>query len=156
MITSFFVRGLPIAKGSARAFVNKYTGRAIVVQTNKDKQRPWASAIGMAAIEAGLKPVKGPVFIAMTFYFPRPKSHYRTGKRSSEFRDDAPTLHDKKPDADKLKRCVYDALTTIAYEDDCQIAAWGGGNKFYTDAQAGCNITFDDLRPPFGRKDIPV
>jgi len=41
----FFVEGTPITKGSAKAFVNPRTGRAVVVQDNAERQRPWAMLI---------------------------------------------------------------------------------------------------------------
>jgi hypothetical protein len=49
---SVFVPGVPVAKGSARAFVVPGTGRAIVTQTNRDRQRPWSAAIHGAAVDA--------------------------------------------------------------------------------------------------------
>ena len=119
MIT-FFVPGIPVPKGSAKAFVVK--GRAVVTQTNRDKQRPWASTISYAAQEAGIVPAPGAVALAMVFTMPRPKSHYRTGKFAGELRLNQPIQHTAKPDLDKLIRCVLDALTGVAYIDDSQVA----------------------------------
>ena len=126
MSVVFFVPGIPVAKGSARAFVVK--GRAIVTQTNRDKQKPWASMIGLIASERGIKPVSGPVYINMEFVLPRPKSHYRS---NGELKADVPTFHCNKPDADKLARCVLDALTGIAWHDDSQVHI-GMAIKVYT------------------------
>jgi crossover junction endodeoxyribonuclease RusA len=117
MIT-FFVPGIPVAKGSARAFVVK--GRAIVSQTNAAKQKPWASLISTMAVDAGVRLIeRGPAFVDLAFVMPRPKSHYR-GKAMT-LRDDAPHYHASKPDADKLLRLVLDSLTGIAYIDDAQV-----------------------------------
>ena len=115
----FFVPGTPVPKGSAKAFVVK--GRAIVTQTNREKQRPWASLISYTAQEVGIEPAAGAVELAMVFTMPRPKSHYRTGKFSGELRLNQPIYHTAKPDLDKLIRCVLDALTGIAYWDDSQV-----------------------------------
>jgi len=115
------IPGIPVAKGSARAYIIK--GRARVTQTNNAEQRPWASAITLAARDAmqGEPPSRGPVAVRIHFWMPRPKSHYRTGKYAAELRGDAPYLHTGKPDLDKLIRCVLDALTGVCYQDDGQV-----------------------------------
>jgi crossover junction endodeoxyribonuclease RusA len=112
---SFFVPGLPISKGSAKAFVNKHTGRAIVTQDNRELQKPWAYKISLAAKQElkGSKPAEGPVMIELSFYFDRPKSH----------RNIVNSWHVFKPDADKLLRCVLDALTGVCWKDDSQVCA---------------------------------
>lgn len=145
MNTSFFVPGIPVAKGSAKAFYVKSLGRAVVTQTNAAKQKPWASLISVMAQNAGVRPVQGPVKLSMSFYFPRPKSHYRTGKNASILKDDAPAFHTTKPDADKLCRCVYDALTGVAYTDDSQVASWGCGEKRYSEKNPGAEIRIETL-----------
>lgn len=77
MIT-FFVPGIPVPKGSARAFLHSKTNKQIVRQTNAEQQKPWSSMIGFAALQAGCQKIKGPVAIEMEFYFPRPKGHFGT------------------------------------------------------------------------------
>lgn len=120
------VRGLPIAKGSAKAFYVPALKRAVVTQSNKAKQTPWVSAIREAVFEEcgrDVTPVGGVVVInRMEFFFPRPKSHYRTGKHASDMKADAPNYHTSKPDVDKLERCVLDALTGVLWKDDSQVA----------------------------------
>jgi Holliday junction resolvase RusA-like endonuclease len=71
---------------------------------------------------AGAVPLHGAVKVEVLFTFPRLKSHFRTGKRAAELRDDAPLQHDKKPDLDKLVRALGDAITGIVVRDDSQIA----------------------------------
>jgi crossover junction endodeoxyribonuclease RusA len=137
----FFVPGIPVAKGSAKAFYNKRTGRAMITQSNLAKQKPWASMISHEAILSGVKMSEaGPVHVRMTFAFHRPKKHYR-GK-AMEKRDDAPNMHTVKPDVDKLVRCVFDALTGIAWRDDSQ-AQIQGAMKMYVERgeQTGAIIT---------------
>jgi crossover junction endodeoxyribonuclease RusA len=114
----FFVHGIPVAKGSGRAFYNPKAGRAYVVQDNAARQKPFASMISYTAQEQNVRPIDGPVFVGMLFQFPRPKSHYR-GK-SRILRDDAPGYHINTPDVDKCARLVLDALTGIAWQDDKQ------------------------------------
>ena len=124
MTSTFFVAGVPQPKGSARAFVNKYTGRANVIQDNSEKQAPWASAITATAQQRGIKPTRGlSVALAVTFYMPRPKGHYGTGRNLTKLKASAPAHHIVKPDSDKLLRLVMDALTGVAYVDDAQVNA---------------------------------
>ena len=81
----------------------------------------------------------GPVHVTVTFWLPRPVSHYRTGARSQQLRKGAPIHPANGPDLDKLVRGVLDALTDAGmFEDDRQVQsliAW----KRYTnrDAAAG-------------------
>jgi crossover junction endodeoxyribonuclease RusA len=127
MSINFFVPGIPVAKGSAKAFVVK--GRAIVTQSNGAKQKPWASAISYTAQQAGVRPYVGPVLVSMTFVMPRPKNHYRA---NGKLKDTAPLFHVSKPDVDKLVRLVFDALTGIAWKDDSQ-AQIKVAEKLYAD-----------------------
>jgi Holliday junction resolvase RusA-like endonuclease len=60
--------------------------------------------------------------MSLIFDMPRPKCHYRTGKRSAELKDNAPAYHAGRPDATKLTRAVEDALTGIVWRDDSQVA----------------------------------
>jgi len=131
----FFVPGIPVPKGSAKAFYNKHLGRAQVVQDNHERQKPWASLISTIAIEQTGSPLfKGPVSLSLRFHMPRPKKHYFTGKRSRILRPDAPAWHTSHTgDLDKLVRCVKDALTGIVWVDDCQVAHMGDTRKFYSE-----------------------
>ena len=117
----FDVPGVPVAKGSAKAFVIRGTNRAVVMQTNRDKQRPWASSIALAARDAGAQQFDGPVTVRITFWMPRPKSHYNAhGVLRPSRLDELPA---KKPDLDKLARCVLDALTGVCWHDDAQVCS---------------------------------
>lgn len=116
-MSQFFVPGIPVAKGSAKAFYNRKANRAFVVQDNAARQKPWVSLISVMAQEAGLKLIDGPVKVKLEFWMPRPKSHFnKKGLKAT-----APDLHQSKPDIDKIIRAVLDALTSIAYRDDSQI-----------------------------------
>jgi crossover junction endodeoxyribonuclease RusA len=141
MKQTFFVHGVPVAKGSGRAFYNPKAGRAYVVQMNAARQKPFASMISYTADEHGIMPSDGPVFVGMLFQFPRPKAHYR-GKAQT-LRDDAPVYHVTTPDVDKCARLVLDALTGIAWHDDKQ-AQITEARKVY-DATPGVWITISDV-----------
>lgn len=121
---AFQVPGIPVPKGSATAFVVK--GRAIVTQTNRAKQKPWASLISVTA-QNRMRILNenislNPISIHLDFYMPRPKAHYHTGAKSHLLKTTAPKYHTSKPDIDKLTRLVLDALTGIIWKDDSQVS----------------------------------
>jgi len=121
MIT-FFVAGVPVPKGSAKAFMNKGMRFPVVVQDNAERQKPWASMIGYTAQRAGAEMMAGPVKVEAHFFMPRLKSHYGSGKKEGVIKANAPNFHISKPDLDKLIRCIKDALTGIVWKDDSQVA----------------------------------
>ena len=106
------VYGVPIPKGSTRAFIPKGWTRPIITADNA-KSKPWQESVVAAAREAlaGAVPILEPVSLAVSFYLPRPKSAPRRITRPI-----------KKPDLDKLLRCVKDGLTRAGvYRDDAQV-----------------------------------
>lgn len=107
---SFFAAGIPQPQGSARAFVNPRTGRAIVTTANP-KMKPWREIIGAEARRVINTSGVDAVDVRIKFVMPRPKS-------SSPKRRPYPIV---KPDIDKLTRACLDALTGIAYNDDSQV-----------------------------------
>lgn len=116
---SFFVPGVPVPKGSARSFWNKTAHKVVTMQTNAERQKPWSSLISFKAQEVGLKARSGACSLGLAFCMPRPKAHFAA---CGKIKESAPIAHIKKPDIDKLIRCVLDALTGIAYVDDSQVA----------------------------------
>jgi len=73
-----------------------------------------------------------------TFYMPRPKNHYGTGRNSDKLKDSAPQFHIKKPDIDNLSKLVMDALTGVIWTDD-SIVCEGFIEKVY-DRKPGVEI----------------
>jgi Holliday junction resolvase RusA-like endonuclease len=135
---AFAVRGLPVAQGSARAFIAK--GRAIVATEGNRTRGPlgaWRTAIADEARRAmGTDPcLVGPVAVTVEFTFPRPRSHYlAAGRRRPvpELRLDAPGWHSGPPDADKLSRALLDALTLVVFRDDRQVAELVARKRYET------------------------
>lgn len=119
---TFVVYGTPAPQGSKTR--NHY---GAIYDSNKNLPT-WREDVKLAALRAldgnptwdrSCKIITGQI----TFVLPRPRSHYRTGKLSHLLRDDAPHLHTKKPDLDKLLRSTGDALTAAGvYPDDCHLA----------------------------------
>ena len=119
----FDVRGIPAPQGSKR-----HMGNGVMVESAGQKLKSWREAVRAECVAAMLNTdtatiTAGPVAVTATFLMPRPRSHYRTGKRAGELRDDAPRYVDKRPDIDKLVRATLDALRSGgAYMDDSQVA----------------------------------
>jgi len=131
---SFTVHGTPVAGGSKRGFVNRNTGRVIITDAS-DKARPWKALVRDAAVQAMtchdetpigthgyLPPLEGPLLLEVTFWMPRPKSHFGTGKRAGILKPAAPRFHTVKPDTTKLLRLIEDSLTGVVWRDDSQVA----------------------------------
>jgi len=113
------VIGTPQPQGSARAFVNKKTGRPIITSDNANL-RPWRQDVreSVRAIWGARPPHAGAIWLAMTFRFQRPMGHFgKTGLRRS-----APLEMVVRPDIDKLVRAVQDALKEAGvYRNDSQV-----------------------------------
>lgn len=117
------VYGRPQPAGSKRAFVNRRTGRAHVVDAAKGSA-PWKQEVAGTALEAcgGVPPLlDGPLILDVKFYLARPRGHYRTGRNAHLLRDAAPGHPATRPDTTKLLRAVEDALTGIVWTDDSLI-----------------------------------
>jgi Holliday junction resolvase RusA-like endonuclease len=142
---SFFVDATPKPGGSKRAFFNKATGRAIVVDDCKGN-RAWRDSVIAAFIEKyGMQklPVFGqdvPVIFEVIFYLPRPKHHY--GKKG--LKASAPQWCTKKPDALKLTRSTEDALTHYAWHDDAQVASLNVAKCYAHENRVGALITITE------------
>ena len=137
---NFFVSGTPIPKGSTKAFVVK--GRAITTATNGAKQKPWSSDIAYTAMQE-IKfstPTRSAISVVLTFFMPRPKGHYGSGKNIASVKASAPTSHVSKPDVDKLIRCVLDSLTGVVWHDDSQVIEVKA-NKRYEDIDRGPGLS---------------
>ncbi len=65
-----------------------------------------------------------PVEVTIVASFPRPASHYGTGRNAGSLKAWAPsTCHAQIPDSDKVSRLICDALTNAGViEDDAQVA----------------------------------
>lgn len=115
MKLTFRVSGLPVAKGSLRAFLPKGTTRPILTSTSRNlkswEQNIHSTAVAAARLANWSVPDRAiPIGVSVSVALPRPKS---LTKNQID--------HVKKPDLDKLIRAVLDALTGIGYEDDSQV-----------------------------------
>lgn len=106
----FFVPGSPAPQGS-KSFKGIRGGRGILVESSK-AVKPWRHEIESIARLHCNSIETVPVGIQLSFVMPRPKS---TPRHST------PPAIKRTGDVDKLARAVLDALTGIAYADDCQV-----------------------------------
>lgn len=116
MIGPIFIKGIPKGQPRVRAFVRGRHAGVYDPGTADD----WKATVQIALRGSVPKQqAQGPVAVVMTFYFPRPKSHYT----KKGLRETAPRYHTSKPDADNLAKAVLDVLVNMeAMADDAQVA----------------------------------
>lgn len=116
---SFDVIGQPAPQGSKKAYVNKYTGRANLVESSKGVG-PWREAVKAAVFVQRIPRTPGPVFVSIIARFARPTSHYGTGRNADRLKPSAPAypIGKNRGDVDKLARSTNDGLADAGVIDD--------------------------------------
>lgn len=90
---------------------------------------------------AGLFAAGIPVRCDLTFYLPRPKAHYGSGKNANVLKGSAPTRPTGKPDRDNLDKAVCDAITAAGvWVDDSQVTSGTIRKRYCLEGQTGCEI----------------
>lgn len=116
------VPGEPVSQPRCRA--TSFGGKSRMYTPTKNGVHAYKAAIRiLAAQQMSGPPLAGPVQVDCTFVFSRPKSHFKSGKRSNELRGDAPFWHTNRNDRDNLDKACLDAMTGIVYVDDKQVCA---------------------------------
>jgi Holliday junction resolvase RusA-like endonuclease len=133
---SFVVDGVPAPKGSKNPFGGESNPRT----------KPWQAAVATEAARAmdGREIMAGPMRLQVTFWFPRPKNHFGTGRNIEKLKETAAHFHTSKPDIDKLVRAVGDALSGTVFRDDAQIVEMRA-IKLYTSTGARALVTVGDV-----------
>ncbi len=142
---TFRVLGTPVPQGSVKAFGSR------VVANNEHALGSWRSDVASAAQRA--KPadwdINAAVSLRCEFVFPRPLSHYGTGKNATKLKPSAPRYHVKTPDVDKLVRGVADsigdAVARVLLNNDSQIVTLYAAKRYSTDDFLGAIITVTAL-----------
>jgi crossover junction endodeoxyribonuclease RusA len=142
---TFRVLGTPVPQGSVKAFGSR------VVANNEHALGSWRSDVASAAQRA--KPadwdINAAVSLRCEFVFPRPLSHYGTGKNATKLKPSAPRYHVKTPDVDKLVRGVADsigdAVARVLLNNDSQIVSIYAAKRYSTDDFLGAIITVTPL-----------
>ena len=113
----FIIQGIPKALKRHRHTRKGFT----YDPSKKDKQ----SLLLQVSKFAPKQPITAPIRIILIFYMPRPKSHYRTGKRSHVLKAKAPVFHSVRPDIDNLIKMIADIIQgkDRMIIDDSQICA---------------------------------
>lgn len=145
----FFVRGLPHPSGSKVSFLHSKTGR-IITKESSPRSGEWRECVKYAAQKAYQgPPIENAVRLDVTFYIPRPKTHYGTGKNKANLKKSAPPypIAFRRLDRDKLLRNLQDALTEAAIWRDDSLAVTGDTSKFYAhdDTPPGAWIRIEEL-----------
>ena len=118
----FRINGVPGSQGS------KVLTRWGSMRESSKKVGPWRNAVMWTTEnEYQSPPIIEPVYVEITFFFARPKSHYGTGRNCAKLKDSAPkhctsSLHG---DLDKLIRSTCDGLSHrsggCVLKDDSQV-----------------------------------
>lgn len=110
------VPGIP--KPWRRTGYNPNTGRRFVTRKDLADREPVGAAWAHECPSFGPEPVR----LVVEFVFPRPKSHFGTGRNAHLVKASAARFPAKNlGDLDNLTKLVKDALNGIAYDDDSQI-----------------------------------
>lgn len=129
-----WVPGRPRAKG------NMVAGGHHGVHDVSRGMREWTRAIQAAILEHRCNPpVKDSAFfVRCHFFFLRdPWNRRPVTVKGGEF-------YARKPDGDKLTRCVWDALTKYVFVDDEQVTDWDG-RKRWAQQKEGLWLTVKEL-----------
>lgn len=121
----FFVRGTPVGQPRPRAFARKMGDKFVARVYDAGTAEGWKGAIAQEAEKyRPEKPALGVVAVQIRFQFPRPRSHFGSGKNAEVIKANAPQYKLGKPDLDNLAKAVLDALTVIGgfWADDAQVA----------------------------------
>jgi len=113
---NFTIKGKPTPQPRPR-FVNRGKFVTVFDPAKESKKAFLLECMPHAPIE----PFDEAVSVDITFYFPRPKSHFRTGKFANELKVTAPEYHTSKPDIDNLQKHFFDSLNGVFWKDDSVI-----------------------------------
>jgi Holliday junction resolvase RusA-like endonuclease len=112
MDTTFFIPGIPVAKGRPKLSTRGGFARAYTPA----KTRDYETVVALYGRNAIKTPLDGPLCVDLTFTLPIPSS---IPKKRLESIIGSP--HIKRPDLDNLCKGVLDGLNEIAWLDDSQI-----------------------------------
>lgn len=125
----FEVEGIPGPQGSKKEVGKRKNGSAILIESSK-KVKPWRTAVTAVARKYCKHVLEGAVKVEIIFYMPRPKQLPKGRTHPSVY-----------PDADKLARSTFDALSGIAFKDDSQVTHLKALKRYHPDGWTGAHIT---------------
>lgn len=114
----FTVPAVPVAQPRPRAAIGHH-GRAMVYGAKKEhKVHSFKATVRLVAQQNYHgAPLTGPLYLGITFVFPRPKSMIWKKRPMPR------VPHVTRPDADNCVKTILDALNELVFVDDAQVAA---------------------------------
>lgn len=152
---SFFAEGIPAPQGSHKAFM-KPGMRFPVIRNDNPKTDAWRDSVAFwfrQAVGPSWSPRPEACMVCCVFLMPRTASHLTsTGAltRSAPLR---PMI--RRADLDKLQRALGDALTKLAWNDDCQIVRWHA-ESVYSRTRFGAAVEISFLESAFESRLSPM
>lgn len=134
MAYEFEIPGRPRALARARRAAN---GGMYDPESNREAK--WL--VALAARNAGVRRIDGPVALSVSFWFARPKSHFN----SKGLRPGVPTHHVQVPDVDNLVKLLKDALKGIAWRDDAQVVDVYMRKRWATSGVARTMVVIEEM-----------
>ena len=107
--------------------------------SKKDKDE-FIKAVGQLPENKMSNPIK----CELMFYCKRPKTHFRTGKKSTELKENAPKYNTNNKDLDNMVKFVLDALNDKLYVDDCLIINISC-SKHYSENEGYIYMKFEEI-----------
>ena len=138
------IKGTPKPQPRPRAF--GHGGKARIY--NPATANEWKSQIMHGLIDHANTDCKQPYLLYLTFFMPRPKSHYGTGRNKNILKKQSPKYHTKTPDIDNLVKAVMDAVTVInIWHDDSQVVSISATKVWADDPDdIGVKIAMEKLK----------
>ena len=148
------VYGIPRPQGSKR-----HVGRGIMVEASKHVGQ-WRNDVMSAAAAAHRgAPITGPVRLEIVFLFPRPKSHFGTGRNANKLKPSAPRHCTSRAygDTSKLIRSTEDAISASSgypvIEDDSQVYGLTVEKRYVRDTDLeGCGAIIRVIESQYDSK----
>ena len=135
---TFFARGKPKAQPRVKATRRGAFAGVYDPGTAND----WKTTVKAACLASwDGRQIMGPTKVCIAVSFDRPKKHYK----GSTLRQEAPSYHITKPDAENCSKAILDALTDLGvWKDDSQVCDVRTV-KQYAVAETGAQITITEL-----------
>jgi len=120
------IKGKPVAKNRPR-FAKR--GKIVVAYSDQETESGKAYLQILEQVR-GVEPLTGALFVEISFFIARPKSHFGTGKNSGRLKPSSPKYHTKKPDVDNYIKFYFDVMNELVWRDDSQVVSVKACKKY--------------------------